>query len=100
MPTPLYDFKLWTRTALPYCLLTSECTSFSYVSRGYKRFPPDSDQAEGQTCWQCADIGALCWPFSSSSIILTLSTQQYQRDSAADCCHLLPTVVAAVTSDL
>jgi len=34
------------------------------------------------------------------SISLTLSTLKYRRDSAADCCYLLNTVVAAVTSDL
>jgi hypothetical protein len=98
--TPIYDIILWTRTALPYCLLTYGCSSLSYVRRHYKRFPPDSDQAEGQTCRRCADNGAVYWPFSSFSISLTLSTLQYRRDSAADCCYLLTTVVAAVTSDL
>jgi hypothetical protein len=54
VPTPLCDIKLWTGTALPYCLLTSGCSSLSYVSRRYNRFPPDSDQAEGHTCRRCA----------------------------------------------
>jgi hypothetical protein len=46
------------------------------------------------------DTGAAFWPFSFFSINLTLSTLQYRRDSAADCCHVLTTVFAAVTSDL
>jgi hypothetical protein len=100
VPTAIYDVKLWTGTALYYCLLTSGCYSLSYVSGRHKRLPPDSDQADGQTCRRCADNGAVCWPFFSFSISLTLSTLQYQRDSAADCCHLMTTVVAAVTSDL
>jgi hypothetical protein len=44
VPTPLYDVKLWTGTALPYCLLTSGCYSLCYVSRHYKRFPPHNDR--------------------------------------------------------
>ena len=72
----------------------------SYVSSHYTRFPPDSDQAESQTCRRCADNGAVFWPFPSFSISQTLSTLQYRRDSAADCCHLLTTVVNAVTSDV
>jgi hypothetical protein len=71
-----------------------------YVCVVCVRLPPDSHQAEGQICRRCADNGAVCWPFPSFGIILTLSTLQYQRDSAADCCHLLTTVVAAVTSDI
>jgi len=100
VPTPLYDVKLWTGTALPYCLLTFECSSFTYVSRRYKRFSPHCDQAESQTCRLWADNGAVFWPFSSFSISLTLSTLQYRCESDADCCYLLTTVVAAVTSDL
>jgi len=71
VPTALYDVKLWTRTALHYCLLTSECSSSSYVSRRYKCFPPHSDQAESQTCRRCTDNGAVFPPFPSFSNSLT-----------------------------
>ena len=66
----------------------------------YKCFPADSDQAEGQTCRRCSGYRRCLLPFSFFSTNLTLSTLQYRRDSAADCCHLLTTAVASVTSSL